>query len=85
MTICYVLVLQLCVAADVALKISREREIAGDDNLGGGLCLHCILGSRTLLPTAAVAQMWKEEVITGDGINRSGRRTHARQHGEGMR
>lgn len=32
------------------------------------------LGSHTLLQTAAVAQMWREEAITRDGINRSGRR-----------
>lgn len=32
------------------------------------------LGSHTLLQTAAVAQMWGEEAITRDGINRSGRR-----------
>lgn len=32
------------------------------------------LGSRTLLQTATVAQMWRGEAITGDGINRSGRR-----------
>lgn len=32
------------------------------------------LGSHTLLQTAAVAQMWREQAITRDGINRSGRR-----------
>lgn len=32
------------------------------------------LASHTLLQTAAVAQMWREEAITRDGINRSGRR-----------
>lgn len=42
--------------------------------LGSVMHLAHTLASHTLLQTAAVAQMWREEAITRDGINRSGRR-----------
>lgn len=84
--ICHVLVLSPRLAADVALKMRRERSL---ETIFIEESTHAdthTLGSHTLPQTPAVTQMWREEAITRDGINRSGRHAHTHSHqcGEGL-